>query len=308
MKIPLERTIGDTYKFAFSNILSIFGITWLPCVLMIALTGAAVWSLWPDFAALDWSASPDVAYNREVFVHLWLKMIGIGLPLYVLIYVFFAMITVGIQRKALGLMEGPVFVYFSLGGAVWRLLGAMILGIAVIFLNILLTEGIVFVMFWVGEHYSLPSAFGLIEAIAVIAGVCWFFYSTARLLFFMPPALIAEGGLGLARSWELGRGNFWRIFAIVIACVLGPMLVISMVSQIVVMPFMGQALMQIQQAAENHQVLSPEQMWAIIGPPLHNFLPLWIAYEIVTLPIILGLQNAVSAFAYKNLTRSEIST
>jgi hypothetical protein len=93
---------------------------------------------------------------------------------------------------------------------------------------------------------------------------------------------------------------------IILACVFGPIMIMSMVSQIVVMPFMGNALMQIQQATENHEVLSPDQIWAIIGPTLRSFVPLWIAYEIITLPVILGLQNAVSAFAYMNLTRSEI--
>jgi hypothetical protein len=304
-KIPLERTIGDTYRFAFSNILSIFGIAWLPCVVTAALIAAVVWWLLPDFAAVDWSSAPDMGHNREVGLALWLKLLSVLPPVYLVIYVLFAMITVGIQRKALGLHPGPVFVYFSFGGGVWRLLGGIILAMLLLLLNVLCTEAVVFATFWAGEHYHLPSVWGLVEAIAVIAGVCWFFYSIVRLLFFLPPAVVAEGGFGLARSWELGRGNFWRIFAIIMACVFGPMLVISMVSQIVVMPFMGQALMQIQQAAQNNEVLTPQQMWAIIGPPLHNFLPLWIAYEIVTLPILLGLQNAVSAFAYKNLTNFE---
>ncbi|HTT97972.1 MAG TPA: hypothetical protein VMF58_07970 [Rhizomicrobium sp.] len=303
-KIPLERTIGDTYRFAFSNILSIFGIVWLPLVLAIALCAAAVWSLLPDFAAIDLSSAPDVGHNQDAILHLWFKMAAIGFPLYVLFYIFFAMITVGIQRKALGLHPGPVFVYFSLGGEVWRLFGGVIFAMILLFLNVLCTEAVVFATFWIGEHYHLPSIYGLVETIAVIAGVCWFFYSVFRLLFFMAPALVAEGGFGLARSWELGRGNFWRIFVLLLACVVGPSFVISMVSEIVVMPFMGPALMKIQQAQLDHQVLTPQQMWAIIGPALHNFLPLWIGYEIVTLPILLGLQNAVSAFAYKNLTQS----
>lgn len=304
-KIPLERTIGDTYRFAFSNIVSIFGIAWLPCALMALLCAAAVWWLLPDFAAIDWSAAPDVAHNQEIGLRLWLKMLEVGFPLYALMFVFFAMITVGLLRKALGMHPAPVFVYFTLDGAVWRLLGAVILAMILLFLNVLCTEAAVFAVYWAGAHYRLPAAYGLVEAIAVIAGVCWFFYATIRLLFLMPPALVAEGGFGLARSWELGRGNFWRILVIIIACVIGPMIVISMVSQIAIMPFLGQAMMQIQQAAQNNQVLTPQQMWAIIGPPLHKMLPFWIGYEIVTLPIVLGLQTAMSAFAYKNLTNFE---
>jgi len=106
-------------------------------------------------------------------------------------------------------------------------------------------------------------------------------------------------------AWlQLGHGNFWRIAALFIACVFGPMIVISMV-QIVVMPFMGSALLQIQQAGPDHRVLTPQQMWAVIGPALHNFLPFWIVFEAITLPIVFGLQNAVSAFAYRNLAGAE---
>jgi len=304
-KIPLERTIGDTYQFVFRNILSIFGIAWLPCVLMIAIWAAAVWWFLPDFAAIDWSAQPDVALNQEVGMRLWLKMLAAAPLLYFLFYLLFAMVTVGIQRKALGLHPGPVFVYFSLGGEVWRLLGAMILAIIIICFNAACTVASVLAVFWLGDHYHLPSAYGLVEFVAVAAGICWFYYSLIRLVFFMPPALVSEGGLGLVRSWQLGHGNFWRIAALFIACVFGPMIVISMVSQIVVMPFMGSALLQIQQAGLDHRVLTPQQMWAIIGPALHNFLPFWIVFEAITLPIVFGLQNAVSAFAYRNLAGAE---
>lgn len=304
-KIPLERTIGDTYRFAFGNILSIFGIAWLPCVLMIAAGAAVVWWLLPDFAAIDWSAQPDAAINHEVGIRLWLKMLSVLPLLYVLIYVLFAMVTVGIQRKALGLHPGLVFVYFSLGAEVWRLLGAMILAVLAVCFNAACTVASVMAVFWLGQHYQLPSAYGLVETVAVIAGVFWFYYSLVRLAFFIAPVVVAEGGFGLARSWQLGRRNFWRIVAIVLACVFGPMLVFSMVSQIVVMPFMSTALLQVQQAALDHRVLTPQQMWVILGPAVHRFLPFWIAYEAVVFPIILGLQNAVSAFAYRNLAGAE---
>jgi hypothetical protein len=306
-KIPLERTIGDTYRFAFSNIFSLFGIAWLPTVLMFAAVGAAFWWLLPDLTAIDWAANPDAAVNQEAGLRIWTKMLAILPPIYLLIYVLFAMIAIGIQRKALGLHPGPVFVYFSLGGEVWRLLGAAILAIVIIFLNAACTAGAVLAVFWAGQHYNLPSIFGLIEAIAVIAGVCWFYYAAIRLIFFVPPVVVAEGGFGLARSWQLGQGNFWRIVAIVLACVFGPMLVLSMVSQIVIMPFMSSAVFQIQQAALDHRELTPQQTWALLAPAIHNFLPLWIAFEAITLPILLGLQNAVSAFAYKNLTQSEVA-
>jgi len=195
-KIPLERTIGDTYRFAFSNILSIFGIAWLPCVLMIAVCAGAVWWFLPDFAAIDWSAQPDVALNHEVSMRLWLKMLSVAPLLYFLFYLLFAMITVGIQRKALGLHPGPVFVYFSLGGEVWRLLGAMILAIIICCFNAACTVASVMAVFWLGEHFQLPSIYGLVETVAVIAGICWFYYSLCGSRFSLRPSWWRREGSG----------------------------------------------------------------------------------------------------------------
>ncbi len=90
------------------------------------------------------------------------------------------------------------------------LLGAMILAVILLWTGTALTAGAVAAVFWAGEHFGLPALYGLVEFAAVVAGVCWFFYMAVRLMFFLPTVVVAEGGLGLARSWELGAGNFWR--------------------------------------------------------------------------------------------------
>jgi hypothetical protein len=306
VQIPVERTIGDTYRFAFTNILSIFGIAWLPTLIIAAAIGGAVWSFLPVFHTIDWSSTPDMAHNQAVFAQVYGKLILSVFVLEFLFYVMFAMIWVGIQRKALGLIEGPVLVYFSLGGAVWRLLGAMI---AVMFLLLLLggaTFAAVSLVYWFGTHYALPVIYGLVEFVATVAGICWVIYAMVRLTFFVSPALVAEGGFGIARSWELGRENFWRIVVLFLACVFGPMIVISMVSNIVLMPYMAGPMMQIQQAALSHRVMPPEQVFSMFAQIFQHVLPLLIAYEVVTFPILIGLQSAVSVFAYRNITQSEV--
>ena len=301
-KIPVERTIGDTYRFAFTNVLSIFGIAWLPCAIMAALIGAAVWWMWPDLAAIDYSAQTDTARNQEIVLQLAAKVLTVMFPLYLLVYVFYAMVITGVQRKALGLIEGPVFVYFSLGGEVWRLIGAMILAGLLICAGGLLAVIAVAIVFWIGHLNGMPAIYGLVEFVAVVAGVCWFYYMAVRLVFFLPPVVVAEGGFGLARSWALGNGNFWRIVLLFLACVFGPMVVISMVSNIVFAPFMMGVALKLQQAVEANQVVPPEQVFAMIFEPLRRLWPYWLAYELVTMPILLGLSNAISALAYRNVT------
>jgi hypothetical protein len=237
-QIPLERTIGDTYRFALGNVLSIFGIVWFPILLLAAAAAAGVWWLWSDIAGMDWSAHADAARSQEAAMRLVFKAFAVAGPFYILFYVLIAMMNVGVQRKALGLFEGPVFFYFSLESTVWRFLGAMILAVILIYIGAALTVGAVAAVFWAGEHFGLPALYGLVEFAAVVAGICWFFYMAVRLMFFLPTVVVAEGGLGLARSWELGAGNFWRIAALFIVCIFAPMMAISMVSNIIVLPFM----------------------------------------------------------------------
>jgi hypothetical protein len=227
------------------------------------------------------------------------------LPIEVLFYLLFAMIVVGIQRKALGRREGPVFVFFSLGGEVWRLLGAMIFAFLLIALNGALTFAAAALVFSAGQSYNLPGIYGLIEFAAVIAGICWFCYFAVRLTFFIAPALVAEGGFGIGRSWTLGRGNFWRIVVVFLACVIGPMIVISMASEAVIWPYMMAPMLRMQQAAEAHQVLPPDQAVALFSSVFRQILPLWAGIQLVTFPVTMGLSNAMSAFAYRHLAAPE---
>ena len=301
VQIPLERTIADTYRFALRNVFSIFGIAWFPCVLMIAAIAAAAWWLWPDFAGLDWSGQGGAARDQEAGLRLAFKMFAVGGPLYILFYVLIAMMNVGVQRKALGLIAGPVFFYFSLESAVWRLLGAMILAVVLLWIGAALTVGAVAAVFWAGEHFGLPALYGLVEAAAVAVGFCWFFYMAVRLMFFLPTVVVAEGGLGLARSWELGAGNFWRIVALVVVCIFAPMMAVSTVSNIIVLPFMMSVMIPLQHAADAHQVVTPQQIWAVVGPALRWFVPLFAGFQILTWVVVLGLQNAMSACAYSNI-------
>ena len=56
-----------------------------------------------------------------------------------------------------------------------------------------------------------------------------YLYSLVRLGFLLIPVIAArEPGFGVARGWALGRGNFWRMFVILIVNWL-PLLVLELV-------------------------------------------------------------------------------
>jgi hypothetical protein len=214
-------------------------------------------------------------------------------PLYLLIWVLQTMTVVGVQKKALGLIEGPVFIYFSLGSAVWRLILAHIVAIIVLYAGIALVALGVVAVFGAGEYFHLPAIYGLVEAVAVVAAIGACAYAFVRLIFFLPPVVVAEGGIGLGRAWQLGAGNFWRIVA--------PMMGLGMISNIVTTPLMMSVILPLRHAAEAQGVHSAAQFWATAWPSLKVVVLFMIGYQIVTWPILLGLTNAVSARAYRNV-------
>jgi hypothetical protein len=299
--IPLERTINETYRFAFRNILSIFGIAWFPGLLALAAIAAALWFLWPDIANLFFSFPSDKNAAAQAMLSFVVKVFTVTGPLYLVLWVLQTMTVVGVQQKALGLIEGPVFIYFSLGSAVWRLLLAHIVVAIVLCLGVALVVLGVMAVFGAGESFHLPALYGLVEAAAVAAAVCACLYGFVRLAFFLPPVVVAEGGIGIGRAWHLGAGNFWRAVALVVVCVWAPAMGLGMVSNIVTTPLMMNAIVPLRHAAEAQGVHSAAQFWATAWPSLKIVVLFMIGYQIVTWPILLGLTNAVSARAYRNV-------
>ncbi len=131
MKIPFERTISGAYRFAFANILSIIGIGWFPFLLFGAVVTGLV-MLWLPQLTEFWSVFGKAANGPKIRPGAVPVRAGAG---HRLLYCWLscrcswsqAMVHVGLMRKALGLHPGPVFIFFSLGSQVWRLLGSYVL-------------------------------------------------------------------------------------------------------------------------------------------------------------------------------------
>jgi hypothetical protein len=300
-KIPLEHTIGGTYRFAFTNILSVFGIIWLPYLILIAMIAGAVMMLLPDFAGIDFSQHPDVAHNQAQALRLALDVARFVWPFDLVLLVVSAMIVVGVQRKALGLHEGPVFVFFSLGAAVWRMLGAIILAV----LAIAVTAGLTFALIGIVSHYVGLYAPGAAHAFKILAGcggVLWIVYMAVRLTFFLAPVVVAEERIGLGRAWELGGGNFWRIVVVLIAVLVPPVIVMSIVGNVVFFSVFGGTFLQIVQLAQAHKLTTPNDVFALVWPQVQVMLPVIIAYYLIYHTIMTGLSVGASAIAYRSVT------
>lgn len=215
-KIPLEDTLVGAYGFLFTNIVSIIGTLWLPFVVMVACIGGLIYAAVPH--AWFMGQFPNFNSPKEMIAVL-MPVLSVYPAVILLALVFGSMIMVGLMQLALGLKKGTTFVYFSLGGPVWRMLGALVL----VYLIMLV---LVAVLVGLGCLYGfvlmpmVPKPWGVVLAVVLgVIGFCIYIYTAFRLVFFVPAVVVAEGRLGIGRSWELGRGNFWRILVVLLLVV-----------------------------------------------------------------------------------------
>jgi hypothetical protein len=232
-KIPLEGTLVGAYRFLFTRIISIVGTVWLPFVVMAAIIGGLLYVSVPH--AWLQGQCPQIHTPQQAIAMLMpLLRIYPGLLLTGLIIA--SMVMVGLMRHSLGLKKGTTFVYFSLGGPVWRMLGAFVLVYIILMVLLAVLVGIVLV-FWFTAVPMMPKGYGLAAGIVLsVIAFCVYVYSSVRLTFFIPAVVVAEGTLGVGRSWQLGGGNFWRIFVIYLLIFIPVGFIASIALQLTVFP------------------------------------------------------------------------
>jgi hypothetical protein len=261
-RIPLESTIGEAYGFLFSNLISIVGIVWLPLVLFGGLAVSVFW-----FGAIVHPLPPFPPFEHGNFDPADMREFGFAamrilVPIWLFLVTAALMITVGLTRKALGQMEGITLVYFDLGGRFWRLLAAIILSVLIL---AALNAGLRLLGFaWV--HFAepkIPPGIGNpVRAIGMLAFVALMLYATVRLVFFLPAVVIAENGIGLARSWQLGAGNFWRSVVVIVATLLPTIIIFELfVGLAVFLPLAGSFPFP---HFSNHQQPDPAEVGAFV--------------------------------------------
>lgn len=228
-KIPVGETISAAYGFALAGFLTVLGTMWFPVLLLYAYEAALVHFFIPDLLTHFMHRQIDLTDLQSFRRIQW--------PLNFGALLFWAMWTVGLQERAQGRVSGPTFFYFSLGGSVWRLFGGFVLAY-IAFLIIVVVTTIVAVVSAIFLAKAMAGVGALLAALIAIAAVCWVIYVAVRLFFFLPAVVVAEGSIGLIRSWELSAGNFWRIFAVMFVAVVPVMLAISIAAGIIVMPLM----------------------------------------------------------------------
>src|SRR5271170_1539954 len=104
-KIPVWRTIGRGYGFAFGNLATIIGLIWLPTVVLLAGGYFTIAHYFTGVLTALASGNRYAAYAGAGYFYLY----------QIAALLFEAIITAPVMRQALGLRDKPASIHFALG-------------------------------------------------------------------------------------------------------------------------------------------------------------------------------------------------
>ncbi len=286
-KLAVGRTIEAAYRFGLKQFFAVLGIIWFPYLAVIAILAVPAVLMGPALVA---------GMEREPFDFSVLPgLIGLGLLMLIGFIVAGAMVRVGLMRRALGLSEGWTFLYFSFAAPVWRMLGAIVLAILVLF-GIGIASTAVVAIVWGIAHAMASEHIAMIATVlAGIVAVCWYIYAAVRLVFFLPAVVVAEEQIGLGRSWALGRGNFWRIVIVSLAVVLPVAIVFGILGAVLQTPVMG----------VHETGTSAQEAVRLLMAKLSTIGPLSVLLNLVYATAMAGLTSGAIAGAYRSVVPTE---
>ena len=283
-KIPVGKTIAYAYGFTFGNFLTVLGLSWVPLAIMAVAAYFALPAYFEGLRAALATGDPTRVYSGfgSMFLFGIVALMG------------FIMIYVGVARQALGLRTGPALFYFSLDAAFWRLLGAYLLaGLLAFSAMFLVAFGMtIAAVAFLGQ--GAGEAILVAALIPVMVFLC-LIYLFLRLMFFQAAVAVAEGERIVRRSWSLSKGNFWRIFAVLLAIVV-PLFIVQFAVQI--------AFFSSLMIAPPPRDAGPEAAAAFmaqLGTQFAGLLPFLAPIAAIFYAAFIGLITSASAFAYRSL-------
>lgn len=297
-KIPVGATIARAYGFAFGHIATNIALIWVPVAILWVLT-YLFYAPYSEAVLNMTSGEPMAALTGMRF------MFGYMIVISVLLTAQIAILT----KEALGLRTGSSFLQIPFGGDTWRVLGAYVLYFLVM---IVIYVGCIFVGAIGGgisaviiAHSGASGAAAAAFVFAcVFAVLCALFYVAIRLSFFIAPVAIAEKRVSLIRAWQLGGGNFWRIFLISLSIII-PLLILegillfsvwgtSLIPPMHATPDQIAEFTRHQRDLSRDMMMKTRQFWYVVYP-------LGLVFGV----IFYGLVAGASAFAYRALVPAE---
>jgi hypothetical protein len=297
-KIPVGAVIAQAFIFTFGGIVNLVRASWLPLVLIFALFAGGVM---PALSSLISAANGKAAALSvgPAFLLAFVAYIGI-------LILFFAQM-VAVAQSALSPSDDSGWFNLPLGKPLWRLLGAFFL-IILIFIGVM--AGMIALGAIIGAIAGVAAGAGgaapgvMAGLVALVIGVLeygLFIFLAVRLGALVTPVVVAEQSFGIRRSWALSRGNFWRLFAVLLVVFL-PFAAIETVAMFLVMP----AFPNIQPGASPQDIQAAMQAWQaamLTGMQGHWYVlaPVFALFSL----LFYGLLASAQCFAYRALVQSE---
>ncbi|HUO94214.1 MAG TPA: hypothetical protein VMU22_14915 [Rhizomicrobium sp.] len=269
-RLPVGRTILDAYGFTFAQLGTIIGLIWFPMVLSTLL------NFLPELADGYAGASQPVASQVE------------SLAVTLLTLLLSAIMYVSVARQALGLRQGAAVFHFALGQPEFRVYGALLVlyflfGIAVLVL---------------AEAMSIGGVVSAVAAVLALPALCLLIYAAIRIGFLLVPAIVTENRIDFAAVWSLSKGNFWRIFAVVLAIAI-PLVLIESASIIALMGKDLEAVLPPGQTTDQQVI---QQHMLELRDVVHRHMPQLIFISLILAPFSIGLTLSAASSAYRALS------
>jgi len=296
-KIPVGKVISESVNFSIQKYLPLLAVVWLPMVISLLFTWLV---MVPHFAA-DAAATAGLRPAGSALISLAMEFVQL---------VLLAVMSVGVTKEALGLREGPGFVYLSVGVAELRVFGGYLLlgviSVVLVFLAIIAGVAVTIVAgASTAPNATDPRAMSHVAAVVtpvvVIGLLLPMIYFWIRLSSFQTAVAVVEHRFGLWRSWALTRGNFWRLFAIAMAILIPLMIVYFIVLALMMGPTFAKMMAAASAGPEALRAAQREMLASVTGE-LKFYMFLFFPFA----PIIYGLIIAPGAFAYRVLVPSVI--
>jgi hypothetical protein len=287
-KIPVKNTIAAAYRFTFGGVGKIIGLIWLPAVL---ITAGGYFCMLPYFNFMANNPDPKTILQHG-------SMMGGLYGFYLAAIVLFAVIVVAITREVLQPTNKPVLVSFPFGGDTFRVIGSYIglIGLILVFAigaGLLVGASALIAKLVPGAGDAVA---GTVVGLAAVIGVLALIYIAVRLGFLMVPAAVTEGKFGLERSWQMTRGNFWRIVLIALGTAL-PVLLVTLVAEVAILgPDYFNPHIELIANPEAMARHNAEQMRAMAA-----HFPVLMGFSFFLMPFTYGLSVSSAAFAYRAL-------
>ena len=310
-KIPVGQTIGEAYAFAFGKYFPILGVLWLPFLLLAVVGFFAIGPIYHVFwDILQHAAQHPGDKSLPVEQMQQLQQLNSRVLLFdILELAVLSVVSVGVVKEAMNLRKGFRLFYVGFGleellvaGAYF--LVAILFAVALIVAMIAAAILIALVGTTFASHADKATAAAQMGGLGLLVGLiigCALIYFAVRLVFFIVPVTVAEREFGVFRSWELTKGNFWRIFAVLFVSLVPAYIVVSAL-------FWGVLGLSIIPAviaeAHKHAPHDPAEVQAIfkvIWDGLMRSWPYLVAVIVLPAPVLYGLLFGPAAFAYRAL-------